>query len=115
MRFTIRGSKTSHSDSDLCKHCRHCIRTQGRKLDEVLNQCQIHDKLIPFPVDECSSFEDKLAMTKYEMTQIAWKIGLDRKTQKIGFYSPKDYRKHKLDDNPTVEFPLPKPDDDDIF
>ena len=115
MRFNIRGHHTAHSESDICKHCRHCIRTSGQKLHEEISHCQIHDRNIHFQVSECSSFESKTAMTKFEMTQIAWKVGLDKKTQKIGFYSPSDYKKNRLNKDSKIEFPTPNPDDDDIF
>jgi hypothetical protein len=57
-----------------------------------------HDPLIPFPVSQCSSYDDKRIPSKLDMEKIAWVLMTKKPGRTIGFVTAKQFREIEGDD-----------------
>lgn len=105
MKFNIKGHKTADGNLHLCKTCVHGMYTEGHKQSEALTYCQMIEQPIHMRVSDCSSHLAKGTLGLSQMERMAWRIGTNKKTKKIGFYTPQDYTRQIYNNiDPEVDF-----------
>lgn len=100
MHVTIKGHRTTTDSVNLCTKCQHAQCVSGRSISEQTVFCAVMDRFVPFLVTECNKYLGIGTLSRHEMDRIAWRIALDKRTKKIGFYSPKQLGR---DDGRLVE------------
>lgn len=66
---------TPKGGKSLCYSCRNAVIVKGINFQELVYCNGVHPTVdIKFPVVECSVFDDKAAVSRYEMEQIAWTV-----------------------------------------
>lgn len=109
MGFYIKGHKTVTSGKNLCESCKFGVSVRGYATREELVYCHKIEKPMQFQVSECNRYEAENTLAKWELERMAWRIGTDKKTKKIGFYTPMDLR---TVDQSKVDFGNGNPDDE---
>ncbi|GGG95448.1 hypothetical protein [Silvibacterium dinghuense] len=85
--FTVRNG-TAVGQESLCRTCRHAhIQTGYADSEEEVRCGYFYDqpRLIPFAVNQCTDFLDKLSPTLYEMQKIAFLIDVKKTRAIAGF------------------------------
>jgi len=91
---TPQGSET------LCVTCRWAHIVKGFSSSQVQFRCGyiwLHPP-VPFPVSECTSYEDKRLPSKCDMEKIAWVLLTKKAGRTIGFVTAKQFREIEGDD-----------------
>lgn len=68
----VRGA-TPKTAPSLCERCINGTHVRGQNFEEIMF-CHDMRRDIPFPVDTCSSFEDRSKASLYDMKKIAWNV-----------------------------------------
>lgn len=95
----IKGGTPQGSET-LCVTCRWAHIVKGFSLSQVQIRCRWlhHDSPVPFPVSECSSYDDKRLPSKCDMEKIAWVLLTKKAGRTIGFVTAKQFREIEGDD-----------------
>ena len=95
----IKGGTPQGSET-LCVTCRWAHIVKGFNASQTQIRCTwIADgPPVPFPVSECSSYEDKRLPSKRDMEKIAWVLLTKKAGRTIGFVSAKQFRQIEGDD-----------------
>jgi hypothetical protein len=59
--------------SSICTTCRHAHIAKGMNLQQIVH-CSFMGKSIGFPVETCTTYDDRRNPSLYQMEQIAWEI-----------------------------------------
>jgi hypothetical protein len=88
VKVRVLGGTPEGSDS-LCKYCSRGHVIKGFRATEQQVFCRFFfvEREIPFPVRECTFFEDRRLATKADMEEIAWTLKTMHPTRHIGFTS----------------------------
>lgn len=91
----------------LCPTCRNAQIIQGVSASNLTVLCHTNSPAVPIPfyAYECSKYDDKRIPSKWDFEQIAWVLGSDKRTKKIGFHSPAEWRKMRDEDDSS---PVPE-------
>jgi hypothetical protein len=91
---------TPEGGQSLCVTCRWAHITKGFSESQEMIHCRwlAHDPLIPFPVSQCSSYDDKRIPSKLDMEKIAWVLMTKKPGRTIGFVTAKQFREIEGDD-----------------
>ena len=111
MNFNIKGYKTPKSGENLCKDCRNCVELKGHRDSETIAYCQLMEKPVPMVVADCNKYIQVGTLHLYEMERMAWRVGMNKKSRKIGFFTPQDYHKSRYNPDSDLEFPSAVDDD----
>jgi hypothetical protein len=90
MSFNVKNGTPMHGPS-LCETCDRAHIVRGYRESELLVVCRATyepERLVPFPVRECSSYVNKNAFTLYDMEKIAWTIAPRGPKRAAGFVMP---------------------------
>ena len=109
MSFYIKGHKTPVSGKNLCESCKSGMIIKGQATRDEFIYCHKLEKTLQIQVADCNRYEAENTLAKWEMERMAWRIGTDKKTKKIGFYTPIDMRSVDRD---KVDFGSGNPDDE---
>ena len=63
---------TPRGTSSLCKTCRFAHNLKGVNMQESTTCQMMNFRVVTFPVDTCSRYDDKRMPSLYDMEQIAW-------------------------------------------
>lgn len=85
-----KGDTPNHSQQSKCLSCKQAAIIRGFAESELIVRCSVLERMIPFPVYECSWYEHKLDPDLHELKAIAYI--LENKDSKIGFVKPKPRR-----------------------
>lgn len=88
----IKGG-TTKGQTNLCKTCRESMITRDRNNHEVTLCLYSRVRQITAPIAECNKYDNMSMPSLYDLKQIAWSVETDKKSSKIGFYSPEEQRK----------------------
>ena len=94
----VKGGTPNYRSQPLCVTCRSATTMQGYSKSEYIVHCARFDKNVPFPIYQCSGYDDKRQASVYDMKEIAWVLVTKKMGRDIGFVSAKDYRKRKEED-----------------
>lgn len=99
VQFSMKGTEKA-----LCATCRNALRMTDDRGD-VRTICHVSNPIwITRCVVRCSDYDEVGRMQLYEMKAVAWRLETDKKTRKIGFVPPSEWRKGlysgKYDSNP---------------
>lgn len=108
-----------HDQPSLCRSCRHATHVKGLSQNQDYTICghlsHPNDRIM-MKVVECSQYSDKGSPSLRFMEQIAWSLVTDAEKNKIGFLSPRDFRKARkkdaVEENPTMRDPF---SGDDVY
>lgn len=91
---TPQGSET------LCVTCRwaHIVKGFSASQEQIRCRWLSQDPFVPFPVSECSSYDDKRLPSKCDMEKIAWVLLTKKAGRTIGFVTVKQFREIEGDD-----------------
>jgi len=91
---------TPQGAESLCVTCRWALIVKGFSASQVQTRCRwlYRDLLVPFPVSECSSYDDKRIPSKCDMEKIAWVLLTKKACRTIGFVTAKQFRVIEGDD-----------------
>jgi hypothetical protein len=91
---TPQGTKT------LCVTCRwaHIVKGFSTSQEQIRCRWLSQDPFVPFPVSECSSYDDKRLPSKLDMEKIAWVLLTKKAGRTIGFVTAKQFREIEGDD-----------------
>ena len=91
---------TAQGAETLCVTCRWAHIVKGFSPSQVQIRCRwlYRDLLVPFPVSECSSYEDKRLPSRWDMEQIAWVLLTKKAGRTVGFVTAKQFRQIEGDD-----------------
>jgi hypothetical protein len=95
----VKGGTPQGSES-LCRTCRWAHIVKGFSASQEQIRCgwiKGHPS-VPFPVSECSSYDDKRLPSKWDMEKIAWILLTKKAGRTIGFVSAKQFRQIEGDD-----------------
>jgi hypothetical protein len=90
MSFKVKNGTPVHGPS-LCETCDRAHIVRGCRESELLVVCRATyepERLVPFPVRECSSYVNKNAFTLFDMEKIAWTIAPRGPKRAAGFFTP---------------------------
>lgn len=95
----VKGGTPQGSES-LCVTCRWAQIVKGFRLSQEEIRCgwRWRNRLVPFPVSQCSSYDDKRLPSKCDMEKIAWVLLTKKAGRTIGFVSAKQFRQIEGDD-----------------
>ena len=84
----------------MCQTCRWAHIVKGFSASQEQIRCKWLRKhpMVPFPVSECSSYDDKRLPSRWDMEQIAWVLLTKKAGRPIGFVTAKQFRKIEGDD-----------------
>lgn len=83
--ITIKGGTPQHGDA-LCRTCYWAHIQKGfRESEELLHCCFSQFRRVPFPVAECTDYNDKTVPNRQEMERIALSIDPSRARKPAGF------------------------------
>lgn len=81
---------TPKGSSSLCYTCRAAQRIRGLNFQETIICGMQHPSLlVTFPVETCSSYDDKRLPALYAMERIAWEVK-SRNRGAVGFVGDRD-------------------------
>lgn len=91
---------TPQGTETLCVTCRWAHIVKGFSVSQELIRCRALRKVppVPFPVSECSSYDDKRLPSKWDMEKIAWVLLTKKAGRTIGFVTAKQFREIEGDD-----------------
>jgi hypothetical protein len=91
MSINIKNATPTHGPS-LCDTCFRSLIVRGYRQSEQIVICQATwpERHVPFPVRECSTFEDKGRQTLRQMEEIAWTLTPRGPKRQAGFVAPGD-------------------------
>jgi len=89
----IKVKNGTRPDVDLCRSCCFATIAKGSGGTQEVKRCSQLDQRVLFPVNDCSSWQEKGVTALWEMQQIAWVVEL-KGDCRIGFLSPTDRRKN---------------------
>lgn len=72
---------------DSCRHMHRFTRVRGQEVRICNVQRSMH---VPSDIVSCSMYHDKSQPDKYDLQEIAWKLGLDKSGKVTGFEPPKN-------------------------
>ena len=87
----IKVKAGTRPDVDLCQSCSFATIAHGTAGSQQIKRCSQLDQRVPFPVNDCSSWDEKGATALWEMHQIAWAVEV-KGGRAIGFLNPKQRR-----------------------
>lgn len=93
INFKGRGFTPDGRVTSKCETCKLAVKRDTSKGRMI--RCHTLNQDIHIPIYECSSYNDILTMSMYEMNQMAWIMAVNKKTKEIGFYSRKDFAKRE--------------------
>jgi hypothetical protein len=84
----------------LCRTCRwaHIVKGFSASQEQIRCRWLSYDPFVPFPVNECSSYDDKSLPSKSDMEKIAWVLLTKKAGRTIGFVTAKQFREIEGDD-----------------
>ena len=85
--LTVRNG-TAVGQESLCRTCRHAhIQLGYSESEEEIRCCFFYDqpRLVPFAVNQCSDYLNKLVPTLYEMEKMAFVIDVKKGNPRAGF------------------------------
>src|SRR5882672_12542265 len=85
---------TPEGSGSLCKTCTRGHVIQGFRLAEEVVYCRTFyiEREIPFPVRECTFYEDRRVASKEDMEEIAWRLRTLNPSRQVGFISAAQFR-----------------------
>lgn len=91
---------TPQGTETLCVTCRWAHVVKGFSASQEKTRCcwLADSPPVPFPVSECSSYDDKRRPSKRDMEKIAWVLLTKKAGRTIGFVSAKQFRQIEGDD-----------------
>jgi len=91
---------TPQGSEPLCRTCRWAHIVKGFSTSQEQIRCRaLRSALpVPFPVSECSSYDDKRLPSKCDMEKIAWVLLTKKAGRTIGFVTAKQFREIEGDD-----------------
>lgn len=92
MPFKILGGTNNASQTPLCVSCRKAIQMSGDRPTEQLTICGSTGHRIPFPIFQCSIYDDARYPSLYDMENSAFYLRTDSKNKIVGFCSAKEWR-----------------------
>jgi hypothetical protein len=89
----IKGGTPQGSET-LCVTCRWAHIVKGYRASQEKIRCTwlADSPPVPFPVSECSSYDDKRLPSKRDMEKIAWVLLTKKTGRTIGFVTAKQFR-----------------------
>lgn len=82
------GDTPDHSQEPLCLSCKYAVVQRGYAESQIEIRCQqMNERVIPFPIYECSYYLHKMERELHELERIAYI--LERKGSVIGFHPPR--------------------------
>jgi hypothetical protein len=98
VKIRVLGGTLEGSDS-LCKSCTRGHVIEGFRLAEEVVYCRTFyiECEIPFPVRECTFYEDRRVASKEDMEEIAWRLRTLNPSRQIGFVSAAPFRQIQED------------------
>jgi hypothetical protein len=92
MQFTIKETQVG-SDKSICSRCTNGLVYKDSRWN-TKHFCSILQHYLKETVTHCTDFEDRRALSLYDMKQIAWIVKTDP-GRVVGFSPPKDYERQK--------------------
>jgi hypothetical protein len=91
---------TPEGGQPLCKTCRWAHIVKGFSVSQEQIRCKSlrNHPLVPFAVNDCSSYDDKQLPSRWDMEQIAWVLLTKKTGRTIGFVTAKQFRQIEGDD-----------------
>ena len=91
---------TPEGGQSLCTTCRwaHIVKGFGVSQEKIHCCWLAYDPPVPFPVSQCSSYDDKRIPSKRDMEKIAWILMTKKAGRTIGFVTAKQFREIEGDD-----------------
>jgi len=91
---------TPEGAQSLCVTCRwaHIVNGFGASQEKIRCCWLAHRPPVPFPVSQCSSYDDKRIPSKRDMEMIAWILMTKKAGRTIGFVTAKEFRQIEGDD-----------------
>lgn len=91
---------TPQGTETLCVTCRwaHIVKGFSASQEQIRCRWLSNDLLVPFPVSERSSYDDKRLPSKCDMEKIAWVLLTKKAGRTIGFVTAKQFREIEGDD-----------------
>ena len=95
----IKGGTPQGTES-LCTTCRWAHIVKGFSSSQQQFRCGWlwRHPPVPFPVSECSTYDDKRLPSKCDMEKIAWVLLTKKAGRTIGFVTVKQFREIEGDD-----------------
>jgi len=95
----VKGGTPQGAES-LCRTCRwaHIVKGFSASQEQIRCRWLSQDPFVPFPVSECSSYDDKRLPSKCDMEKIAWVLLTKKAGRTIGFVTAKQFRQIEGDD-----------------
>jgi hypothetical protein len=94
-KIKIQHGTPKHGET-LCSTCRNAVILKGMAESEELTTCNRlngwNSERVPFPVSQCSEYDDKRHPSKYDMEKIAWVLVTKKAGREVGFVSAKEYK-----------------------
>jgi hypothetical protein len=99
VRIKVKDGTPEGAES-LCRTCRWAHIVKGFSVSQERVRCTrlAYNPPVPFPVSQCSSYDDKRIPSKYDMEKIAWILLTKKAGRTIGFVSAKQFRAIEGDD-----------------
>ena len=84
----------------LCVTCRwaHIVKGFGASQESIRCTSLAYDPPVPFPVSQCSSYDDKRIPSRRDMEQVAWVLLTKKAGRTIGFVTARQFREIEGDD-----------------
>jgi hypothetical protein len=91
---------TPEGGQSLCTTCRwaHIVKGFGASQQSIRCCWLAYNPPVPFPVNQCSSYEDNRIPSKRDMEKIAWVLMTKKPGRTIGFVTAKEFRQIEGDD-----------------
>jgi len=91
---------TPEGAQSLCVTCRwaHIVNGFGVSQEKIRCCWLACNPPVPFPVSQCSSYDDKRIPSKHDMEKIAWILMTKKAGRTIGFVTAKEFRQIEGDD-----------------
>lgn len=91
---------TPQGTETLCVTCRWARIVKGFSVSQQEIHCGCHwpNRLVQFPVSQCSTYDDKRLPSKCDMEKIAWILLTKGAGRTIGFVTVKQFREIEGDD-----------------
>ena len=91
---------TPHGSGTLCSTCRwaHIVKGYSASEKEVFCTRLYPDRRLPFPVSQCTTYDDKRIASKQDMEKIAWILITKTAGRSIGFVTAAQFRQIEGED-----------------
>lgn len=94
----------------LCRNCQWASVIRGAADSQEFMRCSYHEKVISFPVVECTDFADTNQSKLRDMEKIAWVIEPSKRRAGFrggpGILDPKKWREENPDSDPLDDCPV---------